>query len=399
MARRFGVKCDEFGLGFPPRMIGFVKDPERPLGPELEAEGAKRAEGSGVLGFFKQWKIVKRKNKDARGNEKEYKNTIYSLNWIPLGGFVKIKGEQGEEAKDEDSFAHQKLWKRAIILSSGVTMNFIFATLLLSIGFIIGIPQVIDEITPKYASVKDEKIQLLSIQKDSPAKQVGLEVGDIVVSIDNQKFKEIEDVQKYIQEDDDGEIIVTVKRAGEEIEQTVTSEVMEIEGGQSKKAIGVVLAKTGTVSYPFFQAIWQGIITTLYLMKLIVLSFYHLFKDLIVMHKVTIDIAGPVGIAVVTGQVVRLGFIYILQFAALLSINLGIINFFPFPALDGGRVVALGIEAVRRKPNNQRIEAVIHNIGFGVLMVLVVLVTYRDVVRFGGKLMGKIFGYFDDVVS
>lgn len=371
VSRKMGVKAEEFGLGFPPRIFGFVK----------------------VAG---QWKFIRGKDKNEAGNEREYAKTIYSLNWVPLGGFVKIKGEAGELASDQDSFASRPLWQRGLILVSGVSMNFILAAFLLSVCFFVGVPQVIDGMDSKQSKAKDEKIQFIYIQKGSPAYEAGFEIGDVLVSANDQKFKEIKDFQGYIAANFGQELLIKVKRGQEIIKKTVKPEVVEFETEEenivAKKAIGVALVKTGIVSYHFWEAIWQGIVTTIYLMKLIISAFYDLFKGLIVTHKVATDIAGPVGIAVATGQVVKLGFVYILQFAALLSINLGIINFLPFPALDGGRFAALGIEAIRRKPNNQRIEAIVHNVGFGVLMALVALVTYRDVVKFGGNLVGKFFG-------
>lgn len=367
-ARRFGVKCEEFGLGFPPRLIGVVKSNEG------------------------KWQLVKRKDKNQKGEDQEYKNVIYSLNWVPLGGFVKIKGEDGGDREDKDSFSHQPIWRRTLMIASGVSMNFVLAVVLLSVGFAIGIPQVIDHDLENYINVRDEKIQILSVQGGSPAAKGDLEVGDIILSIDGQPLANIREVESYIKDSETDELVFKIRRGREQYQKIIKPTRLSFDGEPSRRAVGIAFAKTGIVSYPFFQAIWQGIITTLYLMKLIILSFYNLFLDLILGRGVTVEVAGPVGIAVVTGQVVKLGFIYILQFAALLSINLGIINFFPFPALDGGRVIALGVEAVRQKPNNQKIESLVHNIGFGILMVLVALVTYRDVVRAGGKVLGKFFG-------
>ena len=115
------------------------------------------------------------------------------------------------------------------------------------------------------------------------------------------------------------------------------------------------------------------------------MAFYELIKGLIMGRGVAIDVAGPIGIAALTGQVAQMGLIYILQFTALLSINLAIINFFPFPALDGGRVLFLIIEKIKGSPVKRELEAAIHNIGFALLMLLVLVVTFRDVARFGDK--------------
>jgi regulator of sigma E protease len=109
---------------------------------------------------------------------------------------------------------------------------------------------------------------------------------------------------------------------------------------------------------------------------------------LIITQTVSVDLSGPVGIAVLTGQVARMGFIYLLQFTAMLSVNLAVINFLPFPALDGGRILFLIIEKIRRKPVSQKIENLVHNIGFAMLMVLILLVTYRDIAKFSDKFVG-----------
>jgi len=371
VARKFGVKCDEFGMGLPPRMFGIVK--------REWVENLK-------LKFLKKWKVVKGKDKS------EYKSTIYSLNWIPLGGFVKIKGEEGENRGDPDSFGAQKIWKRALIIAAGVTMNFIFAIILFSIGFMVGLPQVIDGVDTPHATIKNEKIQIVSVANNSIAAQEGLIIQDELLGIDGQEFKQVSDFQEYIAENKDQEMTLKIKRGQEILEKKLTPAELEFEDGTTKKVLGISLVKTATVSYPFWRAIWQSIVTTLWLMKLIVVTFYDIIKGLILTRKMVYEISGPVGIAVVTGQVVKLGFVYILQFTALLSINLGIINFFPFPALDGGRFIGLGIEAIRRKPNNPKIEALIHNTGFWFLIALIFLITYRDIARFGGGLLEKVFG-------
>jgi regulator of sigma E protease len=352
-ARKTGVKVEEFGFGLPPRMFGIKK-----------------------------------------------KETIYSLNWLPLGGFCKIKGEEGEAREDKDSFSNKKIWQRGIILASGVFMNFALAAFLLSIGFLIGLPQVLDGLSGG-AKISQPKIQIISVMKESPAEKAGLKIGDAILSIDDQKFEEIENLQEYIGEKSDQTLMVKIKR-GEEIFERKIVPQQDVNFNQNKEKsvlgplktraiMGVGLVKTAIVSYPWYKALWYGIATTISLMGQIIFAFYLLIKNLILGQGVTVDFAGPVGIASMTGQVVQLGFIYVLQFAALLSINLGIINFFPFPALDGGRVIALGIEKIRGKPNDPKIESFIHNLGFAFLMVLIVLVTFRDLGRLGIKLWQNFF--------
>jgi len=156
--------------------------------------------------------------------------------------------------------------------------------------------------------------------------------------------------------------------------------------------VGIGFLTTGLVAYPFFSAIGQGVYTTYQFTIEILKAFGGLIRDLVVSQEVAVDLSGPVGIAVMTGEVAAMGIVYLLQFAAVLSINLAIINVLPFPALDGGRILFLLIEKLRGRPVNQKIEVVVHNLGFMLLMVLVVLVTYKDFVTFGGQIWGGIKG-------
>lgn len=336
-ARKNGVKVEEFGFGFPPRIFG-----------------VKRGE------------------------------TIYSINWIPLGGFVKIKGEAGEYKEDADSFVHKKIWQRALILASGVLMNFVLAAVLLSFGFMIGLPQVVDgDLGP--AKVRDAKIQIVQILGGTPAEEANLKTGDTILSIDGQKIERIDGFQNYLAGKVGSRVKFVFERDGVNFEKEITPVVLAETG---RGGIGIGLLKSGIVSYPWYFALWKGAESTVLFTREILIALYELIKNLIITQKVAVDLSGPVGIAVLTGQVARMGFIYLLQFTALLSINLAVINFLPFPALDGGRLLFLAIEKIRRRPVSQKIENLIHNIGFALLMILILLVTYRDVVRFGDKFAG-----------
>lgn len=349
-AKKLGAKVEEFGFGFPPRICGWRKT-------------------NGKRKFF--W----------GSGEVESEDTVYSLNWIPLGGFVKIKGEGGEFAQDKDSFAHKKPWKRAVILTAGVFMNFVLAAILLMIVFGIGAPQAV-EADMEPGKVKETNIQIISVLEGLPAKKESVKIGDFVVSVDGKKFEEIENLQNYV----DGKIgqkTIFVFRRGD---KEITKEIKPVKLEETEKGgIGVGLVKTGIVSYPWYYSIWMGLKAAVFMTGQILVAFGVLIKNLIIQREVPVDLAGPVGIAVITGQVTRMGFVYILQFTALLSINLAIINFLPFPALDGGRVLFLGIEKLRGKPVDQKVENIIHTIGFALLILLIIVVTFRDVARFSDK--------------
>ncbi len=343
-AKKSGVAVEEFGFGFPPRIVGV-----------------------------------------ERGG------TIYSLNWIPLGGFVKIKGEAGESRHDKDSYAGKSAWRRAIILFAGVVMNVLLAWALLSVGYMIGLPEALDGL-PASARVSDEKIQVMSVLKDSPAAAADVEDGDVIVSFDGIAPDSIDAVREYMSRRLHTPVTLALLRVGEAITRTVSPDMIAETG---RAGIGVALARTGLVSYPPYVAPIEAAKTTWEIVRQIALSFYFLLQGLIVHRAVTVELSGPVGIAVLTAQVARLGFRYLVQFTALLSVNLAIINVLPIPALDGGRLLFLAIERVRGRPVDRKTEALVHTIGFAALMTLVLVITYGDVVRFGDKILqtfGKLFG-------
>ncbi len=333
-AKKLGVRVEEFGFGFPPRIFG-----------------VKRGE------------------------------TIYSLNWLPLGGFVKIKGEQGENAGDEDSFAHKKAFERGLILASGVLMNFLLTVVLLAIGFSLGLPQEISE-EPAGARISNVQIEVVTVFNGSPAQKADLRAGDAIVSLDGLELKRAEDFRAYTLAHPDQTLTLEIKRDNEILTKLVKPTKFP---GVEQVAIGVGLIRTGLVSYPWYLALVKGFSATFYLIKEIFIALYELIKNLVLAKGLALEVTGPVGIAVLTGRAARLGFVYLLQFTALLSINLAIINFIPFPALDGGRFLFLLIEKIRRRPVSRKIEALIHTIGFSLLMLLVIAVTYRDLVRYSDK--------------
>jgi len=355
-ARKFGVKAEEFGFGFPPRIWGIYKNEQ---GKWQQVRGAREV--------------------------KNVPKTIYSINWIPIGGFVKIKGEDGENENEPDSFISRPIWQRAVMLSAGVTMNVILAAILISIGLMFGLPQALDDGLSSRAEVEDKKVQIIQVMSDSPAEKAGLKMGDTIAGVNDISIKNDEELQSFVGGRVGQELNYKIKRGQEELVYKITPEIREETG---RGGIGIAIINIGLVKYPWYLAIWEGAKTTIFLVWVIVVAFYELFKGLIMGQGLSADIAGPVGIAALTGQMAKMGFIYILQFAALLSINLAIINFLPFPALDGGRVLFLIIEKVKGSPVKREVEAIIHNAGFALLMLLVLVVTFRDIARFGNIFRG-----------
>ena len=350
VAKQFGLKPEEFGFGFPPRAWGRYKSQDG------------------------TWKTVK-----GSGEVKDAADTIYSVNWLPLGGFVKL-GEDDDPGNNPYHFNNRPIWQRFLILSAGVIMNVVLAAVLLSVGYMIGLPQVLGDVGSK-AIVSNERVQIIEVYSDSPAEQAELKIGDVISRVNGEIIKDSDDLQLNVKSNIGTELDFTITRGDEKINKQITPEIRpeSNEGG-----VGIGITDTGLVRYPWYIAIWEGIKTTIFLVGAIIMAFFNMIKGLIMGNGVGADIAGPVGIAVLTGQVARMGFVYILQFTALLSINLAIINGLPFPALDGGRVLFLFIEKLKGSPVKKEIEGTIHYIGFALLMLLVLVVTIKDVSRYSG---------------
>lgn len=340
MARKTGMRVEEFGIGFPPRLFSKVKN-----------------------------------------------GTRYSINLIPLGGFVKITGENEEVQDDPQSFSNKKIWQRAVVLVAGVTMNVFLAFVVLTIGFMSGLPHVVDESIPQNAKIRNHSVQVVEVLETSPAAEAGIELGDQLLTINSETISSADFLQSYVAEHADEEVAIAVKRNKDFIEYTITPTMLE---GQEQAVIGVSIAETGVVSYPWYQAIWEGLKTTLFLLGKIVSLFAILLFNLVTKGQLIADISGPLGIAVMTGQVVDLGVAYILQFIAVLSLNLAVLNIVPFPALDGGKLLFLLIEKIKGSPINQKVENMIHNFGFLFLILLIVIITFHDFAQFGGGILDRI---------
>lgn len=312
------VPVIEFGLGFPPRLFG-----------------VKRGE------------------------------TIYSLNLVPLGGFVKLAGEENPDAPG--GLSSKGIGTRLLVLSAGSLVNLLLPVLLFSIAFMI----------PHNLATGDVAVE--NVLPDSPAARAGMEPGDIIVSLNGKPVNNIGDVQRYIQLNLGKEITMQIKHSDGTIEQVQLVPRWRPPEGQG--AVGIKLAMPAPTiireSLPFWRAIPAGVVECI--------QTYVLFKNGIIsmiIGTTPVAVTGPVGIAQLTGEVAKSGIAALLEFAAFLSINLGIINIFPLPALDGGRIAFVLLEVVRRgKRISPRLEALVHSIGFALLITLLLVITYQDILR------------------
>ncbi|MFZ5559389.1 MAG: RIP metalloprotease RseP [Patescibacteria group bacterium] len=334
-AKKAGIRVDEFGFGFPPRIFAFKKG-----------------------------------------------ETTYSLNLIPFGGFVKIFGEErGEKiSRSKRAFYNKPAWQRAVILVMGVVMNLLIAAVFLSIVHCIGIPSFVEK--GQEINYRNIQVQIIEVAKNSPAEKAGIKLGDAIIELKfkNEKLKveEVEDVQSFIANHIGEEIIFNLKRGNETFSKNV---VPRSNPPQGQGATGIAMSKTGIISYPWYKSIVKGFETAGKMLVTMIMMFWLLIKTLILKGTMIGEVAGPVGIYALTSQFVKLGLVYVLQFTALLSINLAIINTIPFPALDGGRLLFLLIEKIKGKPIKFKTERLAHTIGFAILILLIIVITFRDIIK------------------
>jgi len=318
-AKWSGVKVEEFGLGYPPRIFGI-----------------------------------------RRGE------TLYSLNAIPLGGFTKMAGE--EDPQVERSLASKSIGTRLLVLSAGSIMNLILPFLLMTIALMV--PH----------NVWTGQVTVAEVSENSPAAVAGIRAGDIIISITDAPVNNTGDLSRYIQLSLGKEITVLVEHSNG-IEEVVTLvprwRPPEGEGASGVAVFDNVVYKESQ-SEPFWQAIPMGVSQTIENMVLFKNSILSLFTS----TASTGGVTGPVGIAQITGEIAKSGISPLLEWTAFFSLNLAILNILPLPALDGGRIAFVLLEWVRRgKRISPKKEGLVHLIGFAMLLAFVLAITYQDIVR------------------
>lgn len=335
VAKKSGVRVHEFGFGFPPRL----------------------------------W-------------EKKVGDTVYSINAIPFGGFVKLEGEDLGEVPEnltKDSFIAKPRLVQAAILVAGVFFNLLLAWVLISGGYMFGLPVSVDA-APAGARLSDERIIVTSVLPGSPAEEAGLLAGDTIEFPDYSLGlpDNSASVQSYISLNKDKEIrVLYTSKTGQKDEIIVVPREGVVPG---KAAIGIGFDVIGTARLPFFTSFVEGarltgaltIGTAVGLGQFVVAAFT---------GQASLEaISGPVGIVGLVGDALSLGVVYLLMLTAIISINLAIINLVPFPALDGGRLLFLLIEALGL-PIKPKVALLLNTFGFVLLLLLMVVVTYSDIVK------------------
>ncbi len=330
--------------------------------------------------------------------------TEYGINLIPFGGFVKIHGENPSEeaATGPDaarSFINKSRYKQVMVLVAGVFFNFLFAWLLYSIAFMSGVTAT-HEGFEKYADrFSADRVMITYVEKDTPADRAGLQVGDVILhliqpasvsssdafisatttSIGYATPIMVADIQRFIASSSGHVLKFDIERSG----ATSTVAVSAVTGLHDSPtyAIGIAMQEVADLQLPFFTAIGEGLHYMLVMIRETVIGLASFIGNIFQGTANFADVAGPVGIAGIVGDAAQLGFTYLIMITALISINLGVINLIPFPALDGGRTLFVIIEGIIRRRISMKFTNVVNMIGFILLMALMVVVTFKDIVK------------------
>lgn len=296
--------------------------------------------------------------------KKEKNGITYSLRAFPIGGMCRFYGED-EEAKDGRSFASHAVWKRIIVVVAGPLMN-VLAAILFAAATLMGYGVYVD--IPTISEISGI---------ETPAAQAGLKEGDIIYAINGKTIETFAEVSDLILTATGDEMVITVKRGGELVELTLRDFYNEAEG---RNFIGITYGY-GRERYGLFRALGASFE---YVWDLIV-EMLRFLGSIFTQGVKKGDIVGPVGTVSLIGEAVRTGFEVVLRMAVLISVNLAIMNLLPLPALDGGRLVFLIIEAIRRKPVPPEKEGIVHFVGLLLLFGLMIYLTVSDVLGlFGG---------------
>ncbi|MBI4122742.1 MAG: site-2 protease family protein [Parcubacteria group bacterium] len=337
VAKKFGVKVEEFGVGLPPRIAG------------------------------------------VRLGE-----TLYSLNLLPLGAFVRLEGEEGTGMAGNCSYAGKSVLQRSFIVASGVVAFWLVAFLILTfLGATFGIPSQVQDEYPGNAQV-----QIVAVVPGSPAAAAGLAVGDVIEGFRTQELpiemNTVSAVQEFTQGHAGQDIIMRVRSGKESYEVTLNVRERVPEG---QGPLGVALARTALVSYPWYEAPVKGFLFTWQFTVQVVQGLWQLVAGLVSFRGVPAgtQFLGVVGIFDLLQNAFAGGLASFLLLLALLAVYLAVFNALPIPAVDGGKLLFLAIEAIRKKPVQARIEQRIHAAFFLILISLLLFVTLQDISRLTGN--------------
>lgn len=336
VAKLSGMKVPEFGIGFPPKIWG-----------------------------------------------KKIGDTEYTINALPFGGFVKIVGEDATEASsDPAAFSNRPKLLQAATLIAGPFSNILLAFLFSVSAFMIGVPSVVDSTANEH--LINPHVVIVEVLAKSPAAIAGLKTGDRVVSLGRAgvttDVQTPADIGAEVARTD-ASVVVNVARGTETLTFDITPQIGLVAEEPEKRAIGIASSLVGTLQLPFFDAVARGFTETVDNVQKVFFGLITLIGSALTFSADVSNVAGPVGIASLAGDAFSFGFGSLLSFAAIISLNLGVLNLLPFPALDGGRLLFVAIEAVIRKPINQKVASTLNFVGFAILILLMLAVTAHDVIK------------------
>ncbi len=339
VAKKGGIRVDEFGLGYPPKA-----------------------------------KTLFRHN-----------GTNFTLNWLPFGGFVKIFGENPDDeslkgADKDRAFISKPRWLQALVLFAGPFMNFLFAWIIILVSLWVGLPTGIDE-KMDTRFVSEQTTIITQVLPNSPAEIMGLESGDIIsgLIVGSESFDNIdsEKLRDLVISNPDETFYLKYKRGSEESSATLIPADFSGEG----KFLGLGISNFGI----YKPNLWRGFVDSFKFTGAMIagisVALFDLIKGIFTGGADISGLTGPIGIVGLVGDASRQGLIYILSFAAIISINLGVINLIPFPALDGGRLLFLLIEKLKGGRVNYKVLNWVNFIGFGLLILLMLFVSYKDILK------------------
>ncbi len=330
------VRVEEFGVGYPPRAFSF-----------------------GVWG-----------------------GTEYTLNWIPFGGFVRLFGDEGEDQHGRGSLVDAARWKQALILVAGVCANALVGWMLFTGALHSGIPRVIETALPG----QSVRLLVADVVSGSPAASAGITPGDDILAMRDAKGIELatltpDSVSDFVRARGGMAITVSYIHAGATSTAHITPAHAVIPDAAGRPAFGVALALVSDQSLPWGQAAKEALTSTWGALRTVAGSLWSMLKNALQGALNFSDIVGPIGLVQVVGEASHNGVGNILALAGFISINLAIINLIPIPALDGGRLVLLGIEAVRRRNAPRLAVQILNALGIALIALLMITVTYHDIVR------------------
>ena len=330
-AKLMGMRVEEFGIGYPPRAVKLFR----------------------------------------------WRGTDFTLNWLPFGGFVRIYGEEyDKDAKGQGMFWQKPKWQRAVVLLSGVIMNFLLGVVLFGVVYsVIGIPEVTD------------RVKIGGVAEGSPAEIVGIGEGDVLLwgEIEGERveFKESGDVINLVDgHKEEGILFGVEKEGGEVVEFEMVARESPPEGEGS---LGVILSMVEMVKYPWWQMPFRGIVIgtkeAVAWGRMILIGLGDMMRGIFAGEGVPEGVSGPIGVYQFSSQAVERGWLAVLQFTAVFSMNLAVLNILPIPALDGGRIVFLGLEMILGQKRKNKIETAVNGVSMLLLVGLLILVSIRDVMR------------------